>query len=121
VQTLTVAGSALSVSDGIKNSLPVPSITRIGGTDRYDTSEQLNRAAFSRAKTVFLATGEDFPDALSGAAAAGYLRSPLFAVPPTCVPRAVLTDIARSGATQVVLLGGPDTLSDSVARLTPCG
>ncbi|KZX22735.1 cell wall-binding repeat-containing protein [Rathayibacter tanaceti] len=121
VQNLTIAGSALSVSDGIKDSLPAPSVTRIGGVDRYDTSEQLNRAAFASAKTVFLATGENFPDALAGATAAGYSSSPLFAVPPTCVPRAVLADIATSGATRVVLLGGPTTLSDDVARLTPCG
>ncbi|PPF20293.1 MULTISPECIES: cell wall-binding repeat-containing protein [unclassified Rathayibacter] len=121
VQNLTIAGSPLSVSEGIKNSLPVPTITRIGGVDRYDTSEQLNRAAFSRAKTVFLATGENFPDALAGATAAGYSNSPLFAVPTNCVPRAVLTDIAKSGAQRVVLLGGPTTLSEDVARLTPCG
>ncbi|PPI43728.1 cell wall-binding repeat-containing protein [Rathayibacter tritici] len=121
VQNLTIAGSALSVSDGIKNSLSGPTITRIGGVDRYDTSEQLNRAAFSSAKTVFLATGENFPDALAGATAAGYSNSPLFAVPPTCVPRAVLADIAKSGAKRVVLLGGPTTLSEEVARLTPCG
>ncbi|PPH26371.1 hypothetical protein C5C31_00785 [Rathayibacter rathayi] len=121
VQNLTIAGSALSVSDGIKSSLSGPTITRIGGVDRYDTSEQLNRAAFSSAKTVFLATGENFPDALAGATAAGYSTSPLFAVPPTCVPRAVLTDIATSGAKRVVLLGGPTTLSEEVARLTPCG
>ncbi|WP_181075047.1 cell wall-binding repeat-containing protein [Rathayibacter iranicus] len=121
VQTLTVAGNALSVSDGIVSSLGVPTVKRIGGVDRYDTSEQLNRAAFTSAKTVFLATGENFPDALAGATAAGYANSPLFAVPPTCVPRAVLTDIAKSGAKRVVLLGGPTTLSEDVARLTPCG
>ncbi|AND16733.1 cell wall-binding repeat-containing protein [Rathayibacter tritici] len=121
VSTLTIAGSELSVSAGIQSSLTGPAITRIGGTDRYDTSEQLNRAAFRTAKTVFLATGENFPDALSGATAAGYANSPLFAVQPTCVPAAVLNDIKASGATRVVLLGGPGTLSDAVAKLTPCG
>ncbi|PPI20578.1 hypothetical protein C5D44_16590 [Rathayibacter sp. AY1B5] len=120
VSTLTIAGSELSVSAGIQGSLTGPAITRIGGTDRYDTSEQLNRAAFRTAKTVFLATGENFPDALAGATAAGYANSPLFAVPPTCVPTAVLNDIKAGGATRVVLLGGTGTLSDAVAKLTPC-
>ncbi|WP_258060685.1 cell wall-binding repeat-containing protein [Rathayibacter rathayi] len=95
-------------------------LIRLGGTDRYDTSEQLNRAAFRTAKTVFLATGENFPDALSGATAAGYANSPLFAVPPTCVPTAVPNDIKAGGATRVVLLGGPGTLSVAVAKLAPC-
>lgn len=121
VKSLTIAGSELSVSAGIQRSLRGPVITRIGGVDRYDTSEKLNRAAFTSAKTVYLATGENFPDALAGATAAGYTGSPLFAVQPTCVPRAVLADIAASGAREVVLLGSTTTLSDSVARLTPCG
>ncbi|PPG03869.1 MULTISPECIES: cell wall-binding repeat-containing protein [unclassified Rathayibacter] len=121
---LTIAGSELSVSAGIQNSLTVPAgpiVTRIGGVDRYDTSEQLNRAAFPRgSKTVFLATGENFPDALAGAAAAGRTGSPLFAVPPTCVPVKVLQDIKAGGATRVVLLGGTGTLSPAVQKLTPC-
>ncbi|PPG30198.1 cell wall-binding repeat-containing protein [Rathayibacter sp. AY2B9] len=120
IRTLTIAGSSLSVSAGIERSITGPVITRIGGTDRYDTSEKLNKAAFTSAKTVYLATGEKFPDALAGATAAGYTGSPLFAVQPTCVPRAVLADITASKATQVILLGSTDTLSEAVERLTPC-
>jgi len=120
VSDLTIAGSALSVSTGIENSLTVAKKTRIGGTDRYDTSEQLNRAAFGKARTAFFATGEKFPDALAGAAAAGYANAPLFAVRPDCVPQAVLNDLKNAGTTRVVLLGGEGTLSDAVAKLTPC-
>ncbi|WP_139344482.1 cell wall-binding repeat-containing protein [Rathayibacter sp. VKM Ac-2630] len=120
VADLTIAGSPLSVSTGIENSLVGPAKTRIGGTDRYDTSEQLNRAAFKNAPTAFFATGEKFPDALAGAAAAGYANAPLFAVRPDCVPRAVLTDLKNAGTTRVVLLGGEGTLSEAVEQLTPC-
>lgn len=119
VTSITIAGSALSVSEGIKRSLPVAT-TRIGGSDRYDTSEKLNKAAFSTADTVYFATGENFPDALAGATAAGYTGSPLFAVRPDCVPRKVLDDIRDLGASKVVLLGGSGTLSDNVARLAAC-
>ncbi|PPG90271.1 cell wall-binding repeat-containing protein [Rathayibacter rathayi] len=117
---IVVVGFALSVGDALAADLAGyaenRNLIRLGGTDRYDTSEQLNRAAFRTAKTVFLATGENFPDALSGATAAGYANSPLFAVPPTCVPN----DIKAGGATRVVLFGGPGTLSDAVAKLAPC-
>ncbi|MBF4463439.1 MULTISPECIES: cell wall-binding repeat-containing protein [unclassified Rathayibacter] len=123
VTKLTIAGSTLAVSDGIKNSLPSSVVsTRIGGVDRYDTSEQMNRAGFpSGAKTVYLTTGEAFPDGLSGGAAAGYTDSPLFTVQPTCVPQAVLNDISAWGVTKVNVLGGPTTLSDAVLNLTSCG
>ncbi|QHC65820.1 peptidoglycan DD-metalloendopeptidase family protein [Rathayibacter sp. VKM Ac-2759] len=119
VTSLTIAGSALSISEGIKESLPAAS-TRIGGTDRYDTSEKLNKAAFTAADTVYFATGENFPDALAGATAAGYTGSPLFAVHPDCVPQEVLDDITDLGASEVILLGGSGTLSDNVARLVAC-
>lgn len=117
--SVTIAGSALSVSEGIENSLPVPA-TRIGGSDRYDTSEQLNRAAFPSASTVYFATGENFPDALAGATAAGFTSSPLFAVRPDCVPPKVLQDVTALGADTVILLGSTGTLSDRVARLVSC-
>lgn len=117
--SVTIAGSALSVGAGIENSLPVPA-TRIGGSDRYDTSEQLNRAAFPSASTVYFATGENFPDALAGATAAGFTSSPLFAVRPDCVPPKVLQDVTALGADTVILLGSTGTLSDRVARLVSC-
>ena len=117
--SVTIAGSALSVGTGIENSLPVPA-TRIGGSDRYDTSEQLNRAAFPSASTVYFATGENFPDALAGATAAGFTSSPLFAVRPDCVPPKVLQDVTALGADTVILLGSTGTLSDRVARLVSC-
>jgi putative cell wall-binding protein len=119
VKKLTIAGDPLSVSTGIENSFRITPI-RIGGVDRYDTSVQLNRAAFTAASTVYLATGEKFPDALSGAAAAGFTRNPLYTVKPDCVPQPVLDDIKSLGATSVVLLGGTGTLSDGVASLTAC-
>jgi len=117
--SVTIAGSALSVGTGIESSLPVPA-TRIGGSDRYDTSEQLNRAAFPSASTVYFATGENFPDALAGATAAGFTSSPLFAVRPDCVPPKVLQDVTALGADTVILLGSTGTLSDRVARLVSC-
>ncbi|WKK72599.1 cell wall-binding repeat-containing protein [Rathayibacter oskolensis] len=81
---------------------------------------QLNRAAFTAASTVYLATGENFPDALAGATAAGFTKNPLYTVKPDCVPQGVLDDITTLGATKVVLLGGTNTLSEGVATLTAC-
>ncbi|MCM6764088.1 cell wall-binding repeat-containing protein, partial [Rathayibacter sp. ZW T2_19] len=119
VKKLTIAGDPLSVSTGIETSFGITPV-RIGGTDRYDTSVLLNRDAFTAASTVYLATGEKFPDALAGANAAGFTRNPLYTVKPDCVPQAVLDDIDDLGATKVVLLGGPNTLSEGVASLTAC-
>lgn len=51
---------------------------RIGGSDRYVTSALISQEAFpDGAETVFLGSGEDYPDALAGGAAGGSLGAPV--------------------------------------------
>jgi putative cell wall-binding protein len=117
-----VMGGPVSVSRGIESSLAGwMSVERISGADRYAVSVELNvknlGADFS---TVYLATGNDFPDALAGSVLAGSTNSPLFVTPRDCVPQVALTLMASRGTRQVVLLGGTASLSASVFALTPC-
>ncbi|WP_368499849.1 cell wall-binding repeat-containing protein [Herbiconiux sp. A18JL235] len=93
---------------------------RLGGVDRYESSRLINAHFFESANRVFLATGESFPDALSGSGLAPKVDAPLFTVPGTCVPADTLAQITALGATQVTLLGGDLTLSPAVAELTAC-
>jgi putative cell wall-binding protein len=121
--SLTLVGGANSVSEGVKNQLAtgIPAaVTRIDGATRYEASINLNRDSFASAGTVYLATGRTFPDALAGGVLAAAGDAPLYVVPGDCVPRGVIADLARLGATQVVLLGGPASLAPAVAALTPC-
>ena len=53
-----------SIEDNLKS---IGSVKRIGGANRYDTSKLVADEFFKDAKTVVLATGAAFPDALSGA------------------------------------------------------
>ncbi|MGA1836095.1 cell wall-binding repeat-containing protein [Herbiconiux sp. 11R-BC] len=121
--SITVVGGVNSVHAGVLQSLTtVPaSVTRIDGADRFAASINLNHAAFTQASKAYLATGYNFPDALSGGVLAGMTDAPLFVVPTECVPRGVLREFARLGTMQVTLLGGPNSLSAAVANLTPCG
>jgi putative cell wall-binding protein len=120
---ITIVGGVNSVSPGVESSLRtgVPaSVDRVAGDNRYLASIALNRSAFSTASTVYLATGQNFPDALAGGVLAGMNDAPLYVVPGDCVPRGVISDIYSLGATKVVLLGGPNSLTPAVAALTPC-
>ncbi|GMA94231.1 hypothetical protein GCM10025881_10550 [Pseudolysinimonas kribbensis] len=95
--------------------------TRLAGADRYAASVSVNAAVFPHSDTVYLATGDNFPDALTGAAWAARGPAPLLVVPSTCVPTATLAEIRALGATKVTLLGGPKSLTEAVRGLTPCG
>jgi putative cell wall-binding protein len=120
--SITVVGGPNSVSPGVLSALQqVPAaVDRVSGADRFDAAIALNRSAFTSASMVYLATGYTFPDALAGGVLAGIEDSPLYIAPTTCVPRGVLADIASLGATRVVLLGGPVSLTPAAAALTAC-
>lgn len=121
VTNTIVAGSTVTVSAGIEARLRTfGTVKRLGGVDRFDTSQKLNRDAFSTAKQVYLATGMHFPDALAGAALAGAKAAPLYVVQPGCVSGAVLNDLTAFATSSVTLFGGEPALSRSVATLSRC-
>lgn len=93
-----------------------PTVTRIAGADRYETSLLLSRAGFDAAETVVLASGEDFPDALSGGQLAAAVKGPLLVVPGDRIPEALLVELDRLGAQTVYVLGGEKTISEDVVE-----
>lgn len=107
VTTVIIAGSTGVVSAGIEASidaLPGVSVTRQGGVDRFDTAHKVNRDAFASAGVVYLAAAYNFPDALAGAAVAGYRGAPLYLANEQCVMRTTAQDIIDLGVDNVVIL-----------------
>ncbi|GAA2240165.1 glycosyl hydrolase family 8 [Herbiconiux moechotypicola] len=90
-------------------------VERIGGVDRFAASAALSAATFA-AKTpvVFVASGEVFPDALSASAAAGAAGAPVLLVTRDTVPAAVDAELRRLAPARIVVLGGTNTISESV-------
>ncbi|MFD0972210.1 cell wall-binding repeat-containing protein [Plantactinospora endophytica] len=105
------------IERGLKASYQV---RRYAGADRYGTSGVINRESFTSSGQVFLATGAAFPDALTAAAVAGARHTPLYVVPPNCVPPYVREDLETRGVTSVTLVGSSAVLGDGVETLTPC-
>jgi putative cell wall-binding protein len=121
-QDATIVGGPNSVSTGLEAALAsLANVDRISGIDRYDVAVQLQEAKGPAVATpAYIATGLNYPDALVGGRLAGEKTSPLYIVPGTCVPATVLADLARVGAEEIVLLGGPNSLDEHVADLEPC-
>ena len=120
--TVKIAGGASVVSTGIETALRLPGITvqRNSGADRYATAAAINLDAFASSDTVFLAVGTNFPDALVGAAVAGWKNSALYLTGTTCLDANAVAGIARLGATKLSLLGGTSVLSDAVMSRQAC-
>jgi putative cell wall-binding protein len=119
-----LVGGTGAISPGIEaalvNQYGRSAVLRHAGADRYATSAAVNRAVFSSASTAFFAVGTNFPDALSGAALAGALASPLYVVTKDCVPTPVLAHVRALAPGSRVLLGGTGALGAGVANLVEC-
>ncbi len=91
-------------------------VTRIAGADRYETAA-LIAAGRPAVERVFLARGDDFADALSGAAAAAAGGYPVLLTPPWTLMPATAQSIATLRPARVVVLGGTGSISAETARL----
>jgi putative cell wall-binding protein len=63
---------------------------------------------------VYLANGQKYPDALSAASLAGSENAPLLLTEPGTLPQSIRDAITAVEPEKVVILGGPDSVSDSV-------
>ena len=120
---IVIAGGASAVSEDVESQLFAYSdeVLRESGTNRFETAVDISFNTFDPGtRSVFLATGRNFPDALAGGPLAGTLIGPLLLSERDCVPQVVLNEINRLGPEQVVLLGGEGALSNSVAALVAC-
>jgi putative cell wall-binding protein len=94
----------------------------IAGATRYETAIEASKEAFPNGlspdsegrKTVVVATGENWPDALGGAALAGAYDGPILLTPAAALPASVMDEIRRLGATEAFILGGTGAVSPAV-------
>lgn len=99
---------------------PEPAIN-VQGDDRYGTAVAASERAFpdrldpNGARTVIIATGMNWPDALGGTSLAGVLDGPVLLVKTNSVPAVVLDEIARLRASEAIILGGPGAVGTDVA------
>ncbi len=114
-----VLGGSRAVADDtldqVQDAVPQARVRRVGGKDRYETAS-LVAGQFAAADTVFVATGENYPDALAGAAAAGAQEGPLLLVRHDTVPDSVDAELARLAPERIVVLGGEAALSEQVQQ-----
>ncbi|MEC5151393.1 cell wall-binding repeat-containing protein [Cryobacterium sp. GrIS_2_6] len=113
---IVVLGGIAAVSDAVETQLALLApTTRLSGADRYETSAAISAATFAPGVSIaYVSSGQNFPDALSGSAAAGLNAAPLLTVQPDSVPTAVAAEISRLKPAGIVLLGGTEAVSDSV-------
>ena len=95
---------------------------RVSGRDRYDTAAAISTNSLSGADDVIIANGSAFADSLSAASLAGMLDFPLLLVQTDKIPVSARAEIARLGAQNAYIVGGPASVSGAVEQgLTDMG
>lgn len=128
-ERIVVVGGPGTVSVGVESALealmPGTQVDRIAGVDRYDTSQRIADDAFvpngATGTSAWVATGANFPDALSASAVAGSSNGPVILVNGTdsavnAATFEVLDDLPTTkvfvaGSTAVVSQGVQNSLS----------
>ncbi len=120
-KTIVVVGGPSAISAKVLYELrPLAStgtVQRVAGKDRYRTATALASQYEAGTPQVYLASGKDFPDALAGAALAGYQRAPLLLTDGLSLDRSTQAELARLRPSEIVVLGGTKVVSDGVAQL----
>ncbi|QJU53318.1 cell wall-binding repeat-containing protein [Herbiconiux sp. KACC 21604] len=110
-----VLGGANSVSDAVVQKLGTVATTRrVGGVDRYAVAAALLPEFGSTSGIVYIASGENYPDALSASASAVQEYAPVLLVTKNSIPDATKAVLSSFKPLRIVVLGGPNTISNAV-------
>lgn len=124
---IVILGGEIAVSREVEDALEAyaSDVDRLAGADRYDTGVEVAQDGFVGARTVYVATGRNFPDALAGGPAAGVNGGPLLLTDPNDLPDSVASELLRLNPRRVVILGGEAAVSravrDEIARVLSGG
>lgn len=94
---------------------PLPAGThRLAGADRFATAVAISARFNSGVEKVYIATGVNYPDALSASAVAGAEGVPLLLVLPDSIPSVVWNELHRLAPQKIIVAGGPSTVNSAV-------
>ena len=112
-----IAGGLAAVSQDVEDALAgyAPTVTRLGGANRYETAALVSQGAFpTGANIVYVTTGQSFPDTMASVPAAASTNGPVLLVRSDSIPPATRNEILRLNPSQIIVVGGPAPISASL-------
>lgn len=103
------------ISDNVKNKIKTitgiddSNIIRISGSNRYETSLSIAKYFNLGSKSITMATGENFPDALTGSILAAKKSSPILLINEDATEQKAFID--GSSINNIYILGGEAVIS----------
>lgn len=122
--TVTVLGGDQAVSTAVAQELQTGGYTvdRISGPSRFETAAEIARrvlAANPGQTEAMLATGANFPDAVTGGAYGANFGIPILLTTPNALHAAAAAVFDEAGTTRTIVLGGTAVVSEAAANAAP--
>lgn len=120
LRATVVANPVITSSLRVSVAAAAPNVgglpNRVSGQNRYETGAAIGAVwdQYFDASTVFVATGESYPDALAGSAVAANLGAPLLLTARHALPDVVRTRISSLQPSRIIVLGGPGAVDEDV-------
>ncbi len=87
---------------------------RLYGANRYETALNVMEFAYPDAEKVFIATGENFADALVIGGIAAIQKSPIQLVNSKNMSNSIVNTISKKNIKEMIVVGGENSVSDSI-------
>ncbi|MDR3543905.1 MAG: cell wall-binding repeat-containing protein [Desulfosporosinus sp.] len=111
-----IIGGVGAVSTAVENQLTSQGldITRLSGTDRYDTAAQIAKLV-GPAPAAYLAYGYGEPDAIVGSVFAAEQGYPVLLTDSSSLPASTQTYLSGAGTKELLILGGEGVVTPALA------
>ncbi|WP_293438040.1 cell wall-binding repeat-containing protein, partial [Peptostreptococcus sp.] len=87
---------------------------RIAGKDRIDTAIDISKKLYKKSKAVIIVRSDIFPDSMTASVLARLKDAPILLNPTGQLDSRVAAEIKRLGATEIIIVGGTDSISARV-------
>ena len=118
IKNVVIVGGTGVVSTAVEDTLKGMGITvtRLAGQDRYETALEIIKhfAPSEGYKNISICTGENYPDALTGAVLAAKNNTPLVLVSKDSVKDAIAQYVSKNTLDKAYIFGGTGVVSDSI-------
>ena len=111
-----IVGGENSVAKAIEERVAAlgKDVKRIAGNNRYETSAKIARDLFDNPKKLVIASGENYPDALTGTIKAIKEKAPILLTGKDSIDPSIEKEIKSIEAEEIFVLGGESTISKTV-------
>lgn len=110
---ILVIGGSNSVSNEVLSKYS-SKVTRLSGANRYETATKVAEYQYPNAKKVFIASGEQYPDALSAGGVLGISKSPLLLTKKNTL--SVTAKAYLKNVKEVVVVGGENSVNPNILK-----